>query len=194
MIVAAGLSRRMGEFKPMLPLGDSTIIRTVITKLNAAGCDPIAVVTGHQADELAAHVYDLGVSCLFNPDYGTSDMFRSVCIGLEYLRDKAQRFFFLPGDTPLFKPETLDALQFEMDKSGSPVIIPAHDGRKGHPLLMSSRIIPELLSYRGERGLQGALSVSGDWIRIVPVADFGITLDADRPEDYQTLLRLYRKP
>ena len=194
LIVAAGLSKRMGEFKPMLPLGDSTIIRTVITKLSAAGCNPVVLVTGHRADELTAHVGDLEAVCLFNPDYATSDMFRSVCIGLEYLRDKAERFFFLPGDIPLFKTETLDLLLREMDKSDARVIIPTHDGRKGHPLLMNNRIISDILDYRGEMGLRGALSALGDGVRVVSVADIGITLDADRPEEYQRLLRLSRTP
>lgn len=194
LIVVAGLSKRMEEFKPMLPLGDSTIIRTVITKLKAAGCDPIVLITGHRNEELAAHVGDLEVVCRFNPDYATSDMFRSVCIGLEYLRDKAERFFFLPGDVPLFKPETLDTLRREMDESGSPVIIPNHEGRKGHPLLMSQRVIPKIIGYKGKMGLRGALSTLGGGIRMVSVSDVGVTLDADHPEEYQTLLRLSRTP
>ena len=46
VVVAAGLSSRMKSFKPMLPLAGSTVIKTAISTLRAAGVTTIVVVTG----------------------------------------------------------------------------------------------------------------------------------------------------
>ena len=52
VLVAAGLSSRMGEFKPMLPFGDSTIALHMVTMLKRLGVSPLVVVTGYRAGEL----------------------------------------------------------------------------------------------------------------------------------------------
>ncbi len=187
LIVAAGLSSRMGDFKPMLPLGESTIIRTVIGKLKSVGCQSIVLVTGHRAAELERHVADLDVLTVKNPEYVVSDMFSSVKLGLRALPEATAQLFFLPGDIPLFSPDTLLAMKMEMAKTKREVVIPVHEGRRGHPLLISRTIVPEILDYRGEMGLKGALARLNERSAFLEVRDAGVTLDADRPEEYRRL-------
>ncbi len=193
LIVAAGLSSRMGDFKPMLPLGESTIIRTVITKLKAVGCDPIAMVTGHRAEELTRHVSDLGVASVYNPEFAVSDMFSSVKLGLGALPTDLNHFFFLPADVPLFRRETLESLLEEMNRRCPKVIIPNHEGRRGHPILINGSIISQLMNFKGPRGMKGALDELADEIVSLAVFDPGVILDADWPEDYHLLQELIRE-
>lgn len=188
LIVAAGLSSRMREFKPMLPFADSTLIRTVISKLKIVGCDPVILVTGHRGDELYEHVSDLNIKQIHNPDYAVTDMFTSVKLGLAALPGGLDRFFFLPGDIPLFSPATLLAMLNETAQRDRRVVIPVHQGRKGHPILIRSDQIPWLLAYTGPMGLKGALNERGPELFHLKVNDPGITLDADFPQDYQDLL------
>ena len=61
VIAAAGLSSRMGAFKPMLEIGDTTAVRRIIAVLRSVGADPVVLVTGHRAEALEAHVADLDV-------------------------------------------------------------------------------------------------------------------------------------
>jgi len=188
VVVAAGLSSRMKSFKPMLALGDSTIIRTAVAGLRAGGVSIIEVVIGHRAAELREHLAGPAVDFLCNPDYETTDMFRSAGIGLSYMKDKAERLFFLPADVPLFDARTLGLMIERMEETGSPVVIPAHDGRKGHPILIDNRAIPEILAYGGHGGLKGAIAGLGEKAAIAEVDDPGVILDADGPEDYRRLL------
>ena len=85
VVAAAGLSSRMQAFKPMLPLGDSTIIRTLIAGLRAAGVSAITVVTGHNADRLQEHLSGLDIAFADNKDYATTDMLCSAGIGLSFM-------------------------------------------------------------------------------------------------------------
>ncbi|MBQ6808336.1 MAG: nucleotidyltransferase family protein [Firmicutes bacterium] len=188
VIVAAGMSSRMQAFKPMLPLAEDTLIRTLIRQLLAAGASPIVLVVGRNGKELTAHVSDLPVECVCNPDYASTDMFCSVRIGMEQIRGRCESVLFSPGDCPCFSPESANALLREMETSQCPVFIPTYQGRRGHPVLLRQEIIEHILSYTGEGGLRGALQAYPGEQHLLPLEDPGLCMDADKPEDYQRLL------
>ena len=50
IILAAGRSAHMEELKPMLRMGQTTMIQREIDTIRQAGISPIVVVTGYQAD------------------------------------------------------------------------------------------------------------------------------------------------
>ena len=56
VIIAAGHKSTISRFQPMLPVGDSTVIRRIIITLKRAGIDPVVVVTGQKADEVEKHI------------------------------------------------------------------------------------------------------------------------------------------
>lgn len=183
VIVAAGMSSRMGSFKPMLQLGGDSMVRRVIAALYEAGVSPILLVTGHEAAALETHVADLGVVCLRNPRYAATSMFDSAAIGLSYIRTRCARTFFTPVDVPLFSPATLRALMASPAAIAKPVCC----GAEGHPILLSCDLIPAILQDGGAGGLRGALSRCGAPIALIPVEDEGILLDADTPEAFAAL-------
>ncbi|MDO4732095.1 MAG: nucleotidyltransferase family protein [Bacillota bacterium] len=188
LIVAAGKSSRMQAFKPMLPLAEDTLIRTLIRQLLAVGASPIVLVVGKNATELSAHVSDLPVECVCNPDYASTDMFCSVRIGMEQIRGRCEIVLFSPGDCPCFSPESAKTLIEEMEKSQVASLTPCYQGRRGHPVLFRQEIIGHILSYKGEGGLRGALDTAPGEQRLLPLEDPGLILDADRPEDYEGML------
>lgn len=187
VIVAAGMSSRMKAFKPMLSLQGSTIIKTAIASLKSAGVGDIAVVIGNNAELLSEHLSPTGVTCLFNPNYETTEMFDSAKIGLNYLKNRCGRVFFLPGDVPLFLKRSLMLMEADMDRSGREILMPMHGGKAGHPILIDSRAIPFLVSYAGDGGLKGAIDRFPGLKGTIQLDDIGMTLDADRPEDYERL-------
>lgn len=184
LIVAAGMSKRMGQFKPLMPIGDSTVARRVVDSLRRVGAEPIVMVTGFRAEELEAHLADRGVVFLRNPDYETTQMFDSVKIGLAYLKDKCDRILFTPVDVPLFTVRT----PLTLLKSGARLACPVTGGRIGHPIVISAALVDGILADCGERGLKGALDRCPEPLVHIQVEDFGSVQDADTPEDFSTLL------
>ena len=110
LIVAAGMSSRMGDFKPMLNIGSISIAQRVVATFQQAGVDKIVMVTGYNATVLEKHLSNNGLVFLRNENYETTHMFDSACIGLEYVRDKCDRVLFTPVDIPLFTAATVSAL------------------------------------------------------------------------------------
>lgn len=187
VVVAAGMSSRMGDFKPMLSIGSISVAQRVVATLKQAGAARVVVVTGYNAEELERHLASSGVVFLRNENYRTTHMFDSALIGLRYLRDKCRQVLFTPVDIPLFTAATVDALL----ESGAELACPVCGGSPGHPILMSSSVIDRVLEDSGESGLSGALSRCGVPMTMVEVDDAGILHDADTPEDYRELLRMH---
>lgn len=190
VIVAAGMSRRMKKFKPLLQIEGESMIRRVISTFHQMGINDIVVVTGYRAEELEAEISRTGVVCIRNENYETTQMFDSVKIGFSYMQDKCDRIFFAPADVPLF---TLETALLVRDEPEGLIKIPICGGRDGHPVSIDCSLIPQILSYQGNRGLKGAMELGDDLVKRIEVDDPGIFMDADTPEDFQVLLEHYRK-
>ena len=139
LIVAAGMSSRMGEFKPMLSIGSISVAQRVVATLSQSGVSKIVMVTGYNATVLERHLSGNGIIFLRNEAYETTQMFDSVKIGLSYLMDKCDRILFTPVDVPLFTAKTVKTI---LD-SGAPLAVPMCEGKQGHPILIANELIPE---------------------------------------------------
>ena len=184
LIVAAGMSSRMGEFKPMLSIGSISVAQRVIATLSQAGISKIVMVTGYNATALERHLSGNGIIFLRNDAYETTQMFDSVKIGLSYLQDKCDKVLFTPVDVPLFTAKTVKII---LD-SGAHLAVPMCEGKQGHPILIDRRLIPEILADCGEMGLKGAMDRCSEPLLRIDVDDPGTIHDADTPEDFSALV------
>ena len=186
LILAAGNSSRLGTFKPLLPLGRTTIIEEAVQRFQATGVDDIRVVTGHRAEELAPALQKLGVKAIFNPDYDQG-MLASVRAGVRSLEPGIAAFFLLPVDIPLVKPRTLTDLLQAYRQGGARIIYPCFQGLRGHPPLISAACVADL-PPDWEGGLRAYLSRYDHEALDLEVMDEAVLLDCDTPEDYRRLL------
>lgn len=184
LIVAAGMSSRMGEFKPMLSIGSISVAQRVVATLSQSGVSKIVMVTGYNATMLERHLSGNGIIFLRNEHYETTQMFDSAKIGLRYLQDKCDKVLFTPVDVPLFTAKTVKAL---LD-SGADLACPMCEGKQGHPILIANELISEILADSGEMGLKGAMDRCSAPLTRIDVDDFGTIHDADTPEDFSALV------
>ncbi len=187
LIVAAGMSKRMGQFKPMLSIGSISVAQRVIANLQQAGVRKIVMVTGYNANLLERHLSGNGIIFLRNDDYEHTQMFDSVKIGLDYLKDKCDKILFTPVDVPLFTAGTAQRL---LD-SGAELACPMCQGKQGHPILIAARLVPEILADCGEQGLKGAMDRCSVPLLRIAVEDLGTIHDADTPEEYEALVEYH---
>lgn len=184
LIVAAGMSSRMGEFKPMLSIGSISVAQRIVATFHQAGVGKIVMVTGYNATVLERHLAGSGVIFLRNERYATTQMFDSVKIGLAYLQDKCDAILFTPVDVPLFTARTVRTI---LD-SGAELVCPMCQGRQGHPIYIRTTLVPEILADCGEQGLKGAMDRCSVPLQRIEVDDPGTIHDADTPEDFSALV------
>lgn len=193
LVAAAGLSSRMGDFKPLLQMAHGSLLETGLRALRAGGAGKIFVVTGYRAGELSPILAAANACEVFNPSYESCDMFFSVRLGLERAARVCDRLFFLPGDIALFSSRSLIAMNRCMTDSGADLVIPQYRGRSGHPVLMGEACMRHVLRHNGEKGLRGGLETfTGNTVRL-ELPDPGLLLDADTPRDYERLLSYERR-
>jgi CTP:molybdopterin cytidylyltransferase MocA len=186
LVLSAGFSERMGDFKPLMTLGGETLLERVVRLFQSVGVGAVHVVVGHRAAQLTPRVEGLGARCVFNPAYGEG-MFSSVKAGAASLAAGTEAIFVLPVDIPLVRPSTLRELLAALPAGGSAVCHPTFGGRRGHPPLIGGRHIRRIFSWREEGGLAALLCRLEAHARDVPVVDEGIHLDMDRPQDHRCL-------
>lgn len=186
VVLAAGLSSRMGAFKPLLEINGISMVHRVVCLMKKAGAEPVFVVTGYRHRELEAHLQDTGVQFVYNPDYASTQQMDSLKLALAQLEGRCAKVLISPADVPLAEPETVAKL---LQTEGT-FVRPVCRGKGGHPVLLSGSLIPDLLNYRGSEGLRGAIRDSGCVIQDVEVNDIGVLMDNDTPEDFSAALKL----
>ena len=185
LIIAAGMSSRMKAFKPLLRVGQDTLIQCAVKRLKEAGVEPIVVVTGNKSHLLETNLQELPVSIVKNQNYASTEMFDSILLGLEQLRGKCDGFFILPADVPMFSPESLTKMIDKLNNCNSDGVNASYLGKHGHPVLFSEMSMDFISSYNGRYGLKGAMAMMN--ITSLELEDQGILYDADTKEDYEAL-------
>lgn len=184
MIVAAGLSSRMGKLKALLPVGGEPMIRLTAKKLLEAGAEEIVVVTGYRREEIEAALAGLPVRFAHNENYAVTQMFDSVKLGLRAVPEEYGRVLSCPVDCPSFQTDTARQL---LEIWGD-FVTPLYNGKAGHPIVIDRSAFSAVLAYGGEGGLRGAMEQEGLFTRYLAVNDGGILADVDTPRDYENLL------
>ncbi|HAG11024.1 MAG TPA: nucleotidyltransferase family protein [Desulfotomaculum sp.] len=187
IVLAAGYSSRMGNFKPLLQLGPYRAIEHAVLCFQRAGIGDVRVVVGFRAEDVEEIVKPLGTGVVFNPDFPLG-MFSSIQAGVRTLEPSVQAFFMLPVDIPLVTRTTVEKI---LD-CGRPyqhgVIYPVFNGRRGHPPLITTRYKDEIMSGIDQGGLRGILALHEHEAFNIEVDDETVLLNMNTPEDYYNLL------
>jgi molybdate transport repressor ModE-like protein len=185
VVLAAGIPKQMEPYKPLLCIGESTIIRYTLKMIKDAGADRICVVTGHHRGLIEKHLADLEVEFLYNADYATTQMYDSVLLGLSEIYSNCRRIFVAPADIPLVRLHTAR----KMLDVNADVVIPVCNGAKGHPVLIDSSVVPLIEKLVHPDGFDEAIDSLGVAVELLEVDDEGVIFSADVPQDYTRLLR-----
>ena len=190
IVLAGGLSTRMMDFKPLLPLGDETITDHVIAIFLKNKVD-VFLVAGYCHEDLAAGIKNRNITIVFNPDY-EKGMFSSIQAGVRRLPPGYQAFFILPVDIPLVRPETIRQLLNTAAENPNRIIYPVFEGKRGHPPRIPVALSPDILGWKKGGGLKAVLKSHEKMALEVPVTDSNILFDIDTPEDYKELLERFK--
>lgn len=185
LVPVAGRSSRMGSFKPLMRLGEQTVIEATVDTMLGMGVEHVVVVTGHRGVEVEAVLsrrFGNRVSFVRNNRFAETDMMESIRVGCKAL-PQCDAFFLLPGDMPAVNPETLRRLQDAWEQRGG-VVFPAFGGKRKHPPLIASDLIEDIVAFRGNGGLREFWKTCGGIASDVATDDRGTQIDLDYPHDY----------
>jgi molybdenum cofactor cytidylyltransferase len=188
VILAAGFSSRMKQLKPLLSLGEATVTEFIISTFQSLGVQ-VFLVVGNRKEEVISGINSPGITIVYNPDF-EKGMFSSIQAGIKQLGKEYQAFFILPVDIPLVKAVTIKKIMEAGIAHPQNIIYPVFRGKRGHPPLIPSGLIPEILAWTQDGGLKAYLKSREQVAMNLPVNDSFILFDIDTPEDYIKLQKL----
>jgi len=188
VIVAGGMSSRMKDFKPLLPIGSKSMIETTVENYKQLGVGEIVVVTGYRSEDIEKTFKEKNINFIKNKHYNKTHMYDSVCIGLKELSGNIDYIFISPADSPLVQQFTLKKMIDEINISNYVLIQPVYEGKDGHPIILKKEFFRTILEHDGTMGIQGVIKNNKEKCGKLSFVDPGIVMDADRPKDYFKIL------
>ncbi len=182
LVMAAGKSSRMGQFKLLMPIDGTPMIASTVDALLASSVTDVIVVTGRDADGVRAALGDRPVRLVHNPDFADG-LSTSLKTGLSALPADADAFLVALGDMPKVTAGDIDRLIAAYDPDeGRLICVPAFDGRSGNPILWDRRFIEAMQGLTGDSGARSLMLRHGEAVVEVPVTGAGVLIDVDTPE------------
>lgn len=185
VIMASGLSKRFGGNKLMADFGGAPMILRALQATEDL-FDRRVVVTRHA--DVAALCRSHGVPVVTHDLPYRSDTIR---LGLEALGD-VRCCLFCPGDQPLLRRETIEALLCAANGNQETIWRPEHDGIPGSPVLFPRWALDELYALPEGKGGAYLIQKYPERVRTIPVRDPYELMDADTPQALVMLLQHFR--
>ncbi len=185
VVLSAGESSRMGRPKALLPVGDSFFLERIVNALRQTRVEKIFVVLGHNAQALEAKIRHLPVTILVNPDYSRGQL-SSLHVALRELdKDTVDGIVLHLVDHPFIDAALVDRMIERFYASHPLIVVPVCGGRRGHPVIFSRKLFPELLAAPLEQGAKSVVRAHANETIEIQTEYEGITYDIDTPEEYR---------
>jgi molybdenum cofactor cytidylyltransferase len=185
IVLSAGKSERMGRPKALLEFEGTTFLQRILNAIEESDIEgAVVVVVGHHRREIE-HAVNLP-AVVFNPDY-EQGMSTSVQAGVRALPADSTGVALFLVDHPLVDAALINQL-IPWLRQGT-IVVPVHNGRRGHPVLFAADLFGEILALTPNQGLNTVVRKDPARVIHVPVADQGVLCDIDTPQQLEKLLR-----
>ena len=192
IVLAAGEGKRIGKNKALLEIGGVRSLERVAAWMRKAGCDPVIVVGGAEAESVREEAIRLGVQFALNSNW-RSGQFSSLKTGMSALEGLLEPAKQPAGamvalvDHPLVKKETYQILAGTFRRFPEKIIIPTHQDARGHPVVVPREIIAEILNSSDGTNLRDLIGKHDDLVLEQAVDDTGILKDIDTEMDLKNV-------
>lgn len=185
IVLAAGLSRRMGRQKLLLELEGRPVIRHAVERVFSAGIREVLVVAGPEHEALGRALEGLPVRFVVNPTPEAGQGL-SVSVGVRALPVGTTAVLVALGDQPGVPAEVIPALLGALKTPGKTIAAPRYAEGLGNPVLFAASVFPELLALPGDRGARAVVERDPSRLALVDIRS-RMPRDIDTPEDYESL-------
>ncbi len=199
ILMASGLSRRMGTNKLLLCIDNTPLIqRTLQTidqsslqKLIVVYSDPdvLAVIRKFDQERKGNHNPNMALRWVYNenPEIGQSE---SVKIGMYESNPSSTGYMFFVADQPFLKTEVINRIVDTADKNPDHIIVPTYNGDRGMPILFPGKYRLDLLGVSGDKGGRSIIDENMDQTIFLPISDSRVGQDMDTMEDYEKACKM----
>ena len=205
ILLAAGLSTRMGEPKQLLPFGEKTILETVVDNMLNSKFSKVVVVLGHYADKIQELIDEYPVTVVYNPNY-REGMLTSAQVGVKSLYPmkegehldgqehfKRAAFSIMLVDQPFITSTLINTVIDAYVQTDKGIVLPSYQYKRGHPVIFHNKYVDDILSLDAESdGVRTLYKLHSEDIHYINVDTDAVLRDIDYKEDYDNAINDYR--
>ena len=189
IVLSAGLSSRFKSPKALALIKNMYAITYLLEKLCLSQISDIVIVLGDNKEAILPHIFKHKlIRVVYNNDYKLGQT-SSVQTGLRKLSPSAKGFMILPIDCPFVKTETINNLITYFTKNKPDILIPTHNGFKGHPPMFRNKLKKEILNIPHTKGLNTVTQNPIYRLETLDLPDPGITQTFNTPEELNRILK-----
>jgi molybdenum cofactor cytidylyltransferase len=182
VILAAGLSSRMGHNKLVAEIKGKPLVRHTTDAALQSGARPVIVVTGSEAESVDQALAGVPVTIVRNLDY-RKGLSTSLIAGINAVPEDCDGAVVLLGDMPDVTAHTIDRLIAAFDpEEDRAICVATREGKRGNPVLWSREFFPDIRKLEGDVGAKVLIAENADLVCEVEMADDGPLLDIDTPD------------
>ena len=184
IVLAAGKSTRMGSQKLLLPFEGESMVKFIVDKIARSNSNQTLVVIGSHKNEIKDALKDCKVIFVENERF-EEGMLSSVQAGVEFVTNETDGMLIILGDQPMISEVVINRLISGFQKTEKGLLVPTFNGKRGHPVLISSKYKNSIKSINPEIGLRELFLNNANDILEIEVEFEGILKDIDTQEDYK---------
>jgi molybdenum cofactor cytidylyltransferase len=182
VILSAGASSRMGRPKALLPYREGTFLEHLIEATRHPLIGETRIVLGAGAEDIRT-IAKIEISMVVLNANWEQGQLSSVCAGLRSLEGLATDGIVLcPVDHPLVSARLVGDLVERFYEGNKPIVLPTYKGRRGHPVIFSSALYPNLLAAPADKGARAVVWAHAADILEVPTDEEGVVLNINDPD------------
>lgn len=184
VILSGGASRRMGSPKALLPYQGRPFLEHLLDVAKHSSIGVRRVVLGPDADVISAQVSLAPDEIVINPEWERGQL-SSIQAAIRSLPPGTAGLLLCPVDHPLVSASLVGDLIESFEKSHAAIALPLFEGRRGHPVIFSSRLYEELLNAPEDKGARAVVWAHANEICEVSTTEEGCVLNLNDPEAFQ---------
>ena len=190
IVLAAGMSTRMGRNKLLLRFRDQALIVRAVDTLLASKIDEVIVVLGHEIEAARAELKGKPVRLVQNPDY-RDGLSTSVRTGVEAVSPQADGIMIYLADQPLLEPADINqiaAALTDAKKVNKSIVVPFFEGERGNPVVLDASLRVAILGIVGDVGCKGVIKRYPEKVYILDMENDHVVRDVDDIQAYERLV------
>ena len=182
IILSAGASRRMGRPKALIPYREGTFLEHLIKVTRHPRIGATRVVLGAGAEEIQK-IAKLDVSMVVVNQNWEQGQLASLCEGIRSLAaTETDGIILCPVDHPLVSAVLVNELIEHFYVNQKAIVLPTYLGKRGHPVIFSSALYPDLLAAPADKGARAVVWSHASEVLEVPTDEEGSVLNLNDPD------------
>ncbi len=201
VIMASGVSKRMGKNKLLLKYKGRTFIENMLDKVIKADFYKIVVTVSDKRVQEICEKYienikkvknnreknekiQKDIKVIPNKNF-LKGMSESIKLGIKFLGD-CNGYMFFSGDQPQLSVETIKKIMENAKKDR--IVVPEYGGKRGLPTIFGRNFVEELSEVTGDTGGRQVILNNMDKVKYVKIENAMEGVDIDTMGEYESLI------